>query len=115
MSSDREASSFHTKKYLNKSGRSGQVYDENDTISEGANIIGSVRETDMTGHLMPPDKNSSSRSRSNRMARSSKVFQKPKDDQGIDGKEIANSLNRSSGVENEVAADPYAATSFEYK
>ena len=70
MSSDREASSFHTKKYLNKSGRSGQVYDENNTISEEGNIIGSVRETDMTGHLIPNDKPSSN-PRSNRMARSS--------------------------------------------
>ena len=70
MSSDREASSFHTKKYLNKSGRSGQVYDENNTISEEGNFVGSVRETDLTGHLIPTDKQSSN-PRSNRMARSS--------------------------------------------
>ena len=70
MSSDREASSFHTKKYLNKSGRSGQVYDENDTITEGDNMVGSIRETDMTGHLMPPEKPSSNH-RNNKMSRSS--------------------------------------------
>ena len=33
MSSDREASSFHTKRFLHKSGRSGQVYD--DDYSDG--------------------------------------------------------------------------------
>ena len=70
MSSDREASSFHTKKYLNKSGRSGQVYDENETITEGDNMVGSIRETDMTGHLVPPEKPSSNR-RNNIMSRSS--------------------------------------------
>ena len=33
MSSDREASSFHTKRFLHKSNRSGQVYD--DDYSDG--------------------------------------------------------------------------------
>ena len=44
MSSDREASSFHTKKWLHKSGRSGHVYDEDsDGDEENDIIIGSIR------------------------------------------------------------------------
>lgn len=42
MSSDREASSFHTKRYLHKSGRSGKIYDEG-AYSDDEEIVGSVR------------------------------------------------------------------------
>jgi len=49
MSSDREASSFHTKgRALRQSGRSGKVYDDNDlhTDRSGDDIfMGSIRQT----------------------------------------------------------------------
>jgi hypothetical protein len=43
MSSDREASSFHTKRFLANSRRSGKVGDD----SEDQDFIGSIRQTDM--------------------------------------------------------------------
>ena len=41
MSSDREASSFHTKRFLHKSGRSGRVFSE--SVTEDEDIVGSIR------------------------------------------------------------------------
>lgn len=48
MSSDREASSFHTKRYLQKSGKLSKVWNDDsalDTRSE-EDFIGSIRQTD---------------------------------------------------------------------
>lgn len=49
MSSDREASSFHTKRYLHKSGRSSKVYGDNFSDGDGddGEIVGTIRQTDM--------------------------------------------------------------------
>ena len=49
MSSDREASSFHTKKFVQKSGRSGKIYDDSfhsDGEEQNDIIIGSIRQTE---------------------------------------------------------------------
>ena len=51
MSSEREASSFHTRragsKFLRQSGRSGQVHDEAYSDGDDHDIVGSIRQTDM--------------------------------------------------------------------
>ena len=56
MSSDREASSFHTRgagsKFMHKSGRSGKVHDDAGNYSDGDShdndiFVGSIRQTDM--------------------------------------------------------------------
>lgn len=49
MSSDREASSFHTKRFLRQSGKSGNVYDDDmlDSSRDSDLIIGSIRQTNL--------------------------------------------------------------------
>lgn len=49
MSSDREASSFHTKRYLQKSGRLSKVWNDDSELDSRSqdDFIGSIRQTDM--------------------------------------------------------------------